>query len=70
MIDVREMRGDDDRPIGRHVLRYTWISGPNDGYGFEHTLSDRLASDVSRTEMQRQIEFFLAQVDPTTGFID
>jgi hypothetical protein len=45
---------------------YTWVSGPNPGYGF--SLSP--TRDMSLDEHRANIRDFLAMVDSTTGFIE
>jgi hypothetical protein len=45
---------------------YTWLNGPNKGYGFG--LSP--APNRSLEEHRESIRDFLAQVDPTTGYIE
>lgn len=44
---------------------YTWLTGPNAGYGFG--LGG--PSTLSRGEHRQRIREFLAMVDPSTGFI-
>jgi hypothetical protein len=45
---------------------YTWLSGPNPGYGFGASPTP----DLSVEEHAENIRGFLAQVDPTTGYIE
>jgi hypothetical protein len=44
---------------------YDWLSGPNDGYGFGSSGSPTR----SAAEHRDTIRTFLAQIDPTTGYI-
>jgi hypothetical protein len=53
------------RSDGRSGTHYTWLSGPNAGYGF--TVSP--TSDASMDEHLMHIRAFLDQIDPATGFI-
>lgn len=45
---------------------YTWLSGPNPGYGFGVSPTSNLSLD----EHTENIRGFLAIVDPTTGYIE
>ncbi|MEU8184463.1 hypothetical protein AB0B85_03540 [Micromonospora sp. NPDC049044] len=45
---------------------YTWLSGPNPGYGFGMSPTAGLSLD----EHRENIRGFLAMVDPTTGRIE
>jgi hypothetical protein len=45
---------------------YTWLSGPNRGYGFGASPTPNLSLD----EHMENIRGFLAIVDPTTGYIE
>ncbi|MGH3738670.1 MAG: hypothetical protein ACRDT6_24160 [Micromonosporaceae bacterium] len=45
---------------------YTWLSGPNTGYGF----GTGGPANPSLEEHRRRIREFLAMVDPTTGYIE
>jgi hypothetical protein len=45
---------------------YTWLSGPNPGYGFGASPTPNL----SLGEHMENIRDFLAIVDPTTGYIE
>lgn len=47
---------------------FTWLSGPNPGYGFSSRTSD--ASALSASDLEESIRRFLAQVDPATGYIE
>jgi hypothetical protein len=44
---------------------YTWLSGPNPGYGF--CLSP--TPDMSLDNHRENIRGFLAEIDPTTGYL-
>jgi hypothetical protein len=46
--------------------RYTWLSGPNRGYGF----GSGGPSNPSLEDHRERIREFLAMVDPTTGYIE
>ena len=54
-----------DRPGQYH---YTWVSGPNPGYGFSSGSSD--GRTMSDADIEASIRNFLAQVDPETGYIE
>ncbi len=54
-----------DRPGQYHV---TWISGPHPGYGFSSGTSN--GRSMSSVDVEESIRNFLAQVDPSTGYID
>ncbi len=45
---------------------YTWLSGPNRGYGF----GGGGPPDPSLEDHRERIRKFLAMVDPTTGYIE
>jgi hypothetical protein len=45
---------------------YTWLSGPNPGYGFGTSATAKLSLD----EHREHIRGFLAMVDPITGYIE
>lgn len=47
---------------------FTWVSGPDPGYGFSSVTSD--GSARTRAGLEESIRGFLAQVDPVTGFIE
>lgn len=47
---------------------FTWLSGPNPGYGFSSASSD--GSDRTAEDLEESIRVFLAQVDPATGYIE
>src|SRR6185437_11294892 len=53
------------RPDGSGGTQYTWLSGPNPGYGFgaSPTTDD---IEAHRTN----IRGFLSMVDPSTGYIE
>lgn len=73
-------RADDDAPAARLACdgeifelrpdkfggtHYTWLSGPNPGYGFSVSPT---ADDVE--EHQTNIRSFLAMIDPRTGYLE
>jgi hypothetical protein len=45
---------------------YTWLTGPNKDYGFGSSATP----DESLEEHRESIRVFLAQIDPTTGYIE
>ncbi|HSV38618.1 MAG TPA: hypothetical protein VLI04_07640 [Nocardioidaceae bacterium] len=49
-------------------VAFTWVSGPNAGYGFVSQTSD--AEPMSAHHQEAAIRSFLAQVDPDTGYVD
>ena len=55
-----------DPATGYTDTSYTWLSGPNEGYGFGIGGSP----SPSLEEHRRRIREFLAMVDPTTGYIE
>lgn len=55
-----------DPATGYTDASYTWLSGPNEGYGFGS--GGRL--EPSLEEHRQRIREFLAMVDPITGFIE
>lgn len=56
-----------ERPLGdRHFeYRYTWLTGPNPGYGF--TAAGPVKANVA--EHRAAIGAFLADIDPATGYL-
>jgi hypothetical protein len=76
MVDAQPLRLEVDgevfdvatRPGVRSQCDFTWVSGPNLGYGF----SSRLSEDrtITRPEMVWMIRDFLAHIDPDTGYLD
>ena len=63
--EVFDVAAERDRPGQYH---YTWVSGPNPGYGFASGTSD--GREMSRVELEAAIRNFLAMVDPGTGYIE
>jgi hypothetical protein len=55
-----------DPATGYTDTGYTWLSGPNRGYGF----GTGGPPNTSLEEHQQRIREFLAMVDPTTGYIE
>ena len=47
--------------------QFTWVSGENPGYGFTASTSDGRA--MTQERIVSQIRFFLAQIDPETGYM-
>ena len=50
------------------IYDYAWLSGPNEGYGFTVARNDRTALDDA--EIETHARSFLAEVDPSTGYIE
>jgi len=46
---------------------FSWISGPNAGYGFTIGRSDGAA--LTEEEARVEIRTFLAAIDPATGYL-
>lgn len=44
---------------------YSWLSGPNPGYGFSLSPTPKVSLDKHR----EIIRGFLAEIDPTTGYL-
>lgn len=53
------------RPDGFDGTHYSWISGPNPGYGFSISPTAE-GSEQHRTNIRN----FLAMIDPATGYIE
>lgn len=72
--DAFELEVDGERFLVRHragstdTFDYTWLSGPNPGYGF--TSASNSPSRRTESEHVRDIRGFLGAVDPTTGYIE
>ena len=49
-------------------VQYSWLNGPNPGYGFATGVSGGGLPD--RAAAESQIRLFLAAVDPATGYLD
>jgi hypothetical protein len=54
------------RPAKHGGTDYTWLSGPNKDYGFSSSMTPNKSLEVHR----EGIRAFLAQIDPTTGYIE
>lgn len=54
------------RRDGDGTIDYDWVSGPNDGYGFN---SFRGKGPCSREQHVVAIREFLAEIDPATGYL-
>jgi hypothetical protein len=54
------------RPAKHGGTDYIWLSGPNKDYGF----SSSTTPNKSLEEHRETIRVFLAQIDPTTGYIE
>jgi hypothetical protein len=57
-----------EHPDELGVYDFTWLSGPNPGYGF--TSAVQPARAMSEPELQASARDFLKQVDPITGHIE
>ncbi len=55
------------RPDEPGTYDYTWLSGPNEGYGFTSARSRPTVS--AREDHEHAIRHFLAGVDPDSGFL-
>ncbi len=53
------------RDLGDRGTQYDWLSGPNPGYGFGTSGAAGLTVEQHRAH----IRDFLAQIDPSTGFL-
>lgn len=56
------------RPETPGQYDFTWLSGPNPGYGFSSASSD--GSDRTAAALEESIRGFLGQIDPVTGYIE
>lgn len=54
------------RPDRRGGTSYTWLSGPNEGYGY----GESPTADRSPDEHRASIRAFLAHINPATGYLD
>ena len=54
-----------DAPDQHH---FTWLTGPNPGYGFTGATS--AGGAMSRAEKEHQVRAFLRMVDPGTGYVE
>lgn len=62
---VFEVAYDPEQPGAYH---YSWVSGPNHGYGFSSGRFDHRRRTVE--EHEKRIRNFLSAVDPDTGYIE
>lgn len=53
------------RPDQYGGIDYTWLSGPNPGYGFSLSPTPTVSPD----EHRENIREFLADIDPATGYL-
>lgn len=55
------------RPRHGHVFEYdyTWLTGPNKGYGFGETGP----TERGEAEHRARIRWFLDEIDPSTGYL-
>ena len=64
------------RTDGRGGTHYTWLTGPNQGYGFgsgpirAYGSGERPARDQTAEEHRAGIRAFLAGINPETGYLD
>jgi len=57
------------RPDGKPgTYHFTWLTGPNPGYGFGFSTHPPVPAD--RESLVEAVRDFLAQVDPDTGHIE
>jgi hypothetical protein len=56
------------RSDGSGHYDFTWMSGPNPGYGFTSKPSG--GSAMTPADLEQSIRSFLTQIDPTTGYIE
>jgi len=57
------------RPDGKPgTYHFTWLTGPNPGYGFGFSTHPPVPAD--RERLEEAVRDFLAQVDPDTGHIE
>lgn len=57
-----------ERPGEPGTYDFTWLTGPNPGYGF--TTGVHGADSLSTRELEEAARDFLGQVDPETGHIE
>lgn len=59
------------RPEQSGGTHYTWLSGPNQGYGFTTSavLPDAEPGRIDDEEHLASIRAFLSMIDPETGYI-
>ena len=48
-------------------VHHTWVSGPNEGYGF--SVGGSGAVELTDEEVRSAIRAFLAEIDPRTGYL-
>ncbi len=63
--EVFDVVEDPGQPGGCH---YSWVSGPNAGYGFTCVPSD--GHRLSVEEHEAAIRDFLGSINPDTGYLD
>jgi hypothetical protein len=57
------------QPVGKPgTYHFTWLTGPNPGYGFGFSTHPPVPSDTE--QLEEAVRDFLAQVDPDTGHIE
>ncbi len=62
--EIFRAQADTQQPGAWHVA---WVSGPNAGYGFTTRCSDHQWE--SREKLEGAVRSFLAEIDPTTGYL-
>ncbi|HET7430281.1 MAG TPA: hypothetical protein VFJ89_02145 [Nocardioides sp.] len=71
--ETHELTVDGERfSVGRRsgeacTYDYTWLTGPNDGYGFTTSMS--LEHTMTDAEHEESIRGFLSGIDPATGYL-
>ena len=56
------------RPDRPGQYDFSWVSGPNPGYGFSSSTSED--GSLTDAQVRAAIRGFLAQIDPDTGYIE
>ena len=56
-----------ERPGEPGVYDFTWLTGPNPGYGFTLGTSDH--APLPAEYLEDEARGFLAQIDPETGYL-
>lgn len=49
------------------TIHHTWVSGPNEGYGF--SVGGSGATELTDEEVRSAIRAFLSEIDPRTGYL-
>ncbi|MQT01272.1 hypothetical protein FF041_13880 [Streptomyces jumonjinensis] len=56
------------RPKGPPTYDFTWLTGPNEGYGFTSAVHGSTAP-LTGAELEEAARGFLEEIDPATGFL-